>query len=99
MTNIPKGRVVGYELYQSGSPIHRGITNAPKRRLREHSANVGDNVRMHVVTRPMTRRQGYQWEAGQSRTRGYYRPKNRGGRTWVRPHTRNGRRVRGHWRR
>lgn len=89
---------VGYEVRVHGGPSHRGITSNPERRLREHQAQLGPSAHMRVLTPPMSLRQARSWEKMQTRTRGYSQPRRRLGRVWVRPHRRNGRIVRGHYR-
>ena len=90
---------VGYEVRVHGGPTHRGITSNPKRRLQEHQTQVGPSATIRILTPPMSLLQARQWEKLQTRTRGYSRPRRRPGRVWVRPHRRNGRTVRGHYRR
>ena len=90
---------VGYEVHVHGGPTHRGITSNPERRLREHQEQVGRSATMRVLTPPMSLLQARRWEKLQTRTRGYSRPRRRPGRVWVRPHRRNGKIVRGHYRR
>ena len=97
MSSEPKA--VGYELKVHGGITHRGITANPDRRLKEHKAKVGPSAKMKIVTRPLLRSKALQWERKQTRTRGYHPPRRRRGMTWVRPHKRNGRIVRGHYRR
>ena len=90
---------VGYEVRVHGGASHRGITSDPQRRLREHQAKLGQSAKMRILTPPLPYHQALNWERLQSRTRGYHQPRRRQGRVWVRPHRRNGKIVRGHYRR
>ena len=89
---------VGYEVWIHGGVTHRGITRDPKRRLRDHRRKLGPSARMRILTSPMTLRRAQQWESSQERTYGYHQPRRRAGKVWVPPHWRNGKIVRGYYR-
>ena len=91
-------RYVGYEVRIHAGVSHRGITSDPERRLEEHRRKLGPSAYMRILTSPMTLRVARQWESLQERTRGYHRPRRRAGKVWVPPHWRNGKIVRGYYR-
>ena len=91
-------RYVGYEIWVHGGVTHRGITSDPARRLKEHRKKLGPSADMWTLTPPMTLCSARQWESSQERTYGYHQPRRRAGKVWVPPHRRNGKIVRGHYR-
>ena len=97
MTSASK-RYVGYEVRVHGGASHRGITSDPDRRLQEHRRKLGPSAYMRILTSPMTLRGARQWESSRERTRGYHQPRRRAGKVWVPPHRRNGKIVRGYYR-
>ena len=60
-----------YVFYVSGRISHRGITNNPQRREREHRRN-HPSGRLKVVGRAKTKTSALRWEKKQRRTRGYH---------------------------
>ena len=60
-----------YIFYVGRRISHRGITNSPARREREHRRN-HPKGRLKVVGRAKSRVGALQWEKRQERTRGYH---------------------------